>query len=62
MSPDSALIGHTVRQMRFRTYYEGVVLAIHRQVRGQARWDYGNSRVASSNRYSEKIPANRYNV
>uniref|UniRef100_A0A383WLM6 RCK C-terminal domain-containing protein n=1 Tax=Tetradesmus obliquus TaxID=3088 RepID=A0A383WLM6_TETOB len=31
VSPDSALIGHTVREMRFRTYYEGVVLAIHRQ-------------------------------
>lgn len=33
MSPDSALIGQTARQVRFRTYYEGVVLAIHRQVR-----------------------------
>jgi len=32
VSPDSALIGHSARQMRFRTYYEGVVLAIHRQV------------------------------
>lgn len=32
VSPDSALIGHTARQARLRTYYEGVVVAIHRQV------------------------------
>ncbi|GBF94386.1 sodium sulfate co-transporter [Raphidocelis subcapitata] len=30
VSPDSALIGHTARRLRFRTYYGAAVLAIHR--------------------------------
>jgi hypothetical protein len=48
VSPDSALIGHTVRQMRFRTYYEGVVLAIHRQVRRPVRCNYVETTGISS--------------
>jgi uncharacterized protein with PhoU and TrkA domain len=37
VSPNSALIGHTARQLRFRTYYNAAVLAIHRQARAATR-------------------------
>lgn len=33
VAPDSALIGHTARQLRFRTYFQGAILALHRAVR-----------------------------